>query len=449
MEEEFVNIHGVKIPLKDMNPSAQLSIKGLHPEMLLTQTPINHTFENKIINEDTLKLAREKLRECYYDIIDVLKEYCDIPENYYEIVTFWIMGTYHHDKFETFPLLFINAAKGSGKSRLLRLIANLTHNGQSVIDLREAALFRTAKNCSLCIDEFEGIGKKENSTLRTLLNACYKKGNSVKRMKKVKIQNSEEQIVETFDLYCPIAIANIWGMEQVLADRCLTIILEKSNNQYITKLIEDFEHNPKILEIKRTLNTISVYDVYSLQGVYSLWNCYLRDYYTTLHTHYTLPTLPTLPTPNYEKYLYFFNKIRELGLSGRNLELFFPLFFIANIIGEKELNGLLKIAKQETDEKDNEEYAENKDVALIDFISHKEEYRNKFIFIYDITKEFKYVTSEDPDEEKWLNPIWLGRALKRNKLIVQKRRIRKGIEVILDIDKAKMLLSRFKEVIKC
>jgi hypothetical protein len=213
-------------------------------------------------------------------------------------------------------------------------------------------------------------------------------------------------------------------------------------------LIEDFEFNNKIQEIKRTLITISVYDVYSLCGVYSLWNHYLRDYYTTLHTHYTLPTLTTLPTLNYEKYLHFFNKIRELGLSGRNLELFFPLFFIAEIMGEEELNNLMLIAKTETDDKDKEEFAENKDVALIEFISNKEDSRGKFVFIHDLTKEFKYLNCEDADEEKWINPIWIGRALKRNKLINQKRRKGKGIEVIIDIDKAKMLLSRFKEVIK-
>jgi len=36
-------------------------------------------------------------------------------------------------------------------------------------------------------------------------------------------------VIEEFAVYCPIAMANIRGMENVLGDRCISLILEKSS----------------------------------------------------------------------------------------------------------------------------------------------------------------------------------------------------------------------------
>lgn len=414
--------------------------------------------EEKFIVDSPLdkEKAIEKFRECYYDIIESLRKYCDLPDKYYPIVALWILGTYAHRTFDTYPELFINATKGSGKSRLLKLISYLSFNGKVVLDLKEAVLFRTAKNHTICIDEFEKVGHKDSSTLRTLINAAYKKGTAVERMKKVSFKGQEEQIVERFDLFTPVCMANIWGIEDVLSDRCITLILEKSDNKDITLLMEKFENDKKIRSIKDNL----VYLVYMLcsvvtsENISEKWNDYVIDRYsgekqkeTTLTTLNTLNTQTTQTTPivrlNQEQ-LEIFNKIHDTGLDGRNLELFFPLFIIAKMIGTDIFDNILAIAREITKEKKEEEYAESKDVSLIDFISHQIEWRGNFVSIHDVCQRFKMNTVEDPEEEKWLNPRWLGRALKRSKLIIQKRRVGKGVEVMIDVDKAKTLLKRFK-----
>ena len=116
--------------------------------------------------------------------------------------------------------------RGSGKTRILKLIASMSKNGEVLGSLSEAVLFRTAKGRTICIDEFEKVGSHENQALRELLNAAYKKGQKIKRMKKA----GDEYVVEEFDIYTPICMANIWGMDEVLGDRCITIVLEKSND---------------------------------------------------------------------------------------------------------------------------------------------------------------------------------------------------------------------------
>src|SRR3990172_3746139 len=73
----------------------------------------------------------------------------------------------------------------------------------------------------------------------------------------VRSKQGEQQVTDTFQPYFPLVLANIWGMDEVLGDRAITLVLEKSNNPSITKLIEDFDTNTEILEIKRTLTQFS------------------------------------------------------------------------------------------------------------------------------------------------------------------------------------------------
>lgn len=434
-----------------MNESAYRRLKEI-PGALITKSLAEETEEelNGLGEEINEEDARQKLGICYEGIIRILKKYLDLPEDYYPIISLWIIGTYLHDNFETFPLLFINATKGSGKSRLLKLIQSLSWNGKIVLDLREAVLFRTAKNGTICIDEFEGVGKKENGTLRTLINASYKKGTAVERMKKVTKQGQEEQVVERFDLYTPVVMANIWGMDDVVADRCINVILEKSSDPSRVKLIEDFDRNPFIKSIRAQLNELqcSLCSVVTKKNIVNAWNVYVEDkYITTLTTFNTYNTETTQTTPNLDN-LDLFNKIDNTGIDGRNLELFFPLFIVSRVISEELFDNILNLSKKIVTSKKTEEYAESKDVSLVDFISKQEEWRGQFISIHDILKTFKLVASEDPEEERWLNTRWTGRALTRSKLIISKRRLGKGVEVMLDIDKAKVQLKRYKEVIE-
>jgi hypothetical protein len=57
---------------------------------------------------------------------------------------------------------------------------------------------------------------------------------------------------------------------------------------------------------------------------------------------------------------------------------------------------------------------------------------------------FRQEINYDSNEDKWLNVQWFGIALKRLNLIGKKRRIGRGVEVILNIDKAKEKLHIFE-----
>ena len=117
------------------------------------------------------ELSKKELREVYERIVKVLRKYCDLKEEYYSLIAIWIIGTHCHKQFLTYPYLFFNAMKGSGKSRLLRLILKMCYNGRHVNSMSEAVLFRTASQRTFGIDEFENVGSKEKQALRTEIAA--------------------------------------------------------------------------------------------------------------------------------------------------------------------------------------------------------------------------------------------------------------------------------------
>lgn len=390
-------------------------------------------------NEEQKKIddLRLILNESYDKIIDVLKHYSDIKEDYYSLIAIWIIGTYLYEEFETYPYLFINAMRGSGKTRLLKLIKSMARNGEIVTSLKESVLFRTAKGLTLCIDEFEGINKKENAGLRELLNACYKKGMKVKRMKRVKTATGEEYEVEEFEPYTPICMANIWGMEEVLGDRCISIIIEKSRNERIMRLTEDFDNILQINHIKMALNNVLV-QLCSYNHVFTYgnrWNKWVNsktNYITTLTTLNTQTTLTTLKEYELDE---MFSAIWDTGINGRELELMLPLMMIAGFMSKDIFNTIILISKHMTKEKRENEMIESRDVSLVDFIS-KNSQVSEFIEIKNLTQNFRDYLGEEDHDEMWLNSKWVGKALKRLNLILDKKRVSKGVEVRLDYKKA-------------
>ena len=131
-------------------------------------------------------IGEDGLKRYYHKIKKILKEYMDLDEEYYSLISIWIIGTYLHKHFPSYPYLYFNATKSSGKTRMLKIISNLAKNGKVAGSMTESVLFRTAKNRTICIDEFEKMDAKGNENLKLLLNSAYKRGIQVERMKKDK-----------------------------------------------------------------------------------------------------------------------------------------------------------------------------------------------------------------------------------------------------------------------
>ena len=421
--------------------------KDIYTEEPLEKKPRRRHIKEKAEEIEKLKdMSKEEVEKDLKDILKkiilILKKYMDLDKDYYLLIAIWIIGTYFHQSFRSYPYLFFNAMKGSGKSRILNLVTLLSKEGIVLNSLTEAVLFRTKG--TLGIDEFEGVGKKGNENLRELLNSAYKKTGKVFRMKKVSGKDGETQEVEEFEVYRPITMANIWGMEDTLGDRCIQLILEKSVNKKIVKLIEDFEDNSQIMGVvDLILKGIGSCGSFKfLRGIQQNWNIYINSINTP--TTPVTPTPPTTPTTPVNNNIYnnniLYNKINNTELLGRDLELFFPLFLISDLCGK--LDEILKISIKIVKERKEKDIFESFDVQVYDFISQHT--NTGFIRVSDLTSQFRGFSGIEEKQEQWVNTKWLGKALKRLKLILEKKKS-SGMLVILNIEKAKEKIKIFKE----
>ena len=219
-------------------------------------------------------LFTQKLPVAYRLIREIFKTYLDITSDDAHILALWIIAANYKDAFLTFPILYLNASKGSGKTRVLKLIAALLPSSIIATSLTESALFRIAqvRDCIL-IDEAERLTSKEKISLKELLNSCYKKSGKILRVEGDKIK-----VVREFDMYRAVALANIWGLDSVLEDRCISIQLQKSNRQDIIAMPEMFDVDPRI-------QAVNTFFAQTRAGVGSYAEILVKGYNTTLLSH--------------------------------------------------------------------------------------------------------------------------------------------------------------------
>ena len=368
--------------------------------------------------------CKDALPRYHARIVKLLKQYMDMPEENYNLIALWIIGTYFHKMFNTFPYLYFNATKGSGKTRILKMISTLSWNGSLVgSNISEAVLFRTASQRTLCIDEIENIHEKP--ALCELLNSAYKIGLGVERMSKRKTADGEHYETEKYDVFCPVALANISGMENVLSDRCITLILEKSMKSKFTLKIENFDDEKEFQYIKNGLLTATAGLLGGFQDIYRLWNAYADK--ITQESGVGVANVGV-------KDIHHFTEIYVSGISGRHLEVFFPLFLMADMVSYDCLIETVAHAQILMEERNESDKDNNKDVKMVDFVKTKE--AGLMEPIIRLSKEFAAFCGED---ERWHTSRSILSSLRRLNLIKSKKRLNYGWVVILDIEKATSL----------
>lgn len=146
------------------------------------------------------------------------------------LIACWIAGTYFFPLFNTFPRLNLNGRKHSGKSKTLQVIAATAFNGLHYVIPTAATLFRLIEPLrpTLCLDEMEKLDRSEARDIEGILNAGYKTGIRVPRTEEI----DGVRTVKDYDVYAPIALAGIKGLNHVTADRSITVMLQKGHDKH-------------------------------------------------------------------------------------------------------------------------------------------------------------------------------------------------------------------------
>lgn len=358
------------------------------------------------------------LPQVHSGVMEVLNTYLDLDPDEKSVIANWIMAAAYKDAFYATPELFVNASKASGKTRLLKLISSLLPGSIMVVSMSESSLFRLCevKRCIL-IDEAENMSGKEKANLRDMLNVCYKRGGVVPRVEKVNKKGGDKYEVKEYPVYIPVVLANVWGLDSVLEDKCITIILEKSTDPRIINMPEFFDRDPRIKAIRTFFECSVDYVGSHLENAIGA-NVYRELdilYNTYIHTLYTQSYIDS-------EVKEFSRSVYDLGLDGRTLELWMPLFLVSYTTDPQSYTTFLEIAKRRIKSKQSDELTGDRDTSVAVSIY-------SFLKPPDTSMETKHFIDaylSEYGEQHWLTSEWLGRFLKRAKIIMQKVRTGRG-----------------------
>ncbi len=237
------------------------------------------------------------IAEVFNDIYQLCKRYIDFGNDLWaKYNALWIMGTYFHRIFETYPYVHLNGDMESGKTKTLTFTAWLSFNGELTFTSSSSYVVRVIhhNHSTCCIDEAErlkGSDDQDSQLLIAMYNSGYKKGSYCGKAE----QNDRngQWIPRKFEAYSPKMFASIRGLEASLSSRCVPIIMLKTGNKEIKNRELD-SNNKDFQEIRDKL-------------------------YQVMLTYYFLVSVE-------------YKQIRDEEILGREWELWRPILAIAKTI---------------------------------------------------------------------------------------------------------------------
>jgi len=371
-------------------------------EIFLTHNPVYYNRWNlDSINEFKKSMNSLPIKDLFYEIVEILKSYIEFPqEEIYDFIALWIMGTYLFPLFKTYPYVYIGGVKQTGKSKTLHITSLMSFNSIFSTSISTSALFRLIESgrCSLFMDESEKLSNpKRSADFREILLSGYKRSGKSHRSEKTK---DGQFYVKDFEVYSPKMLANIYGLENILEDRCIKFIMKRT----LSKEIGDKEIDDESFYWPEIRGKLYVFAM---------------DYWEEIKKIYDVLG-------------------NQTGLSNRDWELWHPIFAIASLIEKELYDRMVELAKQKSIEKHTENITETGEYLLIQALLGLVEDKTGFIPVKSIQDKMQLYFD---GEQKWLNTKWIGRALGRLGF-KDKRRIGTGIEYQLSVNSVNDIANR-------
>lgn len=149
----------------------------------------------------------------------------------YDLVTAWIIGTYFHRLFFSYPFLHLKAPKGSGKSQFLGVLEKLCFNAiKARPTLASMGDIVTSLRCTFLIDQADSLHNDNNYEIREILTDSYKKDGGKRRV--LDMKRGRKQL--EFETFSPKAFASTIELPEDLKDRCILIPIVRSSHIFPT-----------------------------------------------------------------------------------------------------------------------------------------------------------------------------------------------------------------------
>ena len=321
-------------------------------------------------------------------------------QRFYDFLTLWVIGTYYHQLFNSYPYVYMNGPTNSGKSKTLELCSCIAFNGRLSLHTNPVGIFRMIdeSRCTLLLDELEHLtGRMRNQQFRTMLLGGYRKGGYVQRM--IRSNELGDYEPRDYETYSPKMLANITGMDNVLEQRCITLLTIRSVNPTITRTAVEFD-NP------------------AFQGIRDSQFLYMMNNWRVIRQAYR-------ETESVE------------GIIGRNWELWQPILALATHFGGTEIRdsmitlALECIAERSMDDVDSHERLLLE--VLISLVTEDNYYR-----LAAVKEEF----ASHLENSSWLSEQYVGRLLRRFGFVVRRRR-NYGYEYFIEEERVSLLSQNY------
>lgn len=155
----------------------------------------------------------------------------DEAPGYAATAALWVVLTYAYTAWDAIPYLYVGGPMGSGKSRLLEVLARLVFRPLVSANLTAAALFRTlhARGGTMIYDEAERLRQStpDVQDVTGMLLAGYRRGATATRLEPVGDSFRPVQ----FEVFGPKALGCIAGLPPTLASRCVPFLMFRAGGE--------------------------------------------------------------------------------------------------------------------------------------------------------------------------------------------------------------------------
>jgi len=369
------------------------------------------------------RLVDVEPRGYYLDVYGRFKHYIDAPEHVLHFLSLWTIGTAFHGLFSAYPYLGLMGVMRSGKTKTLTLVKLMGFNAIRSHSMSPATIYRLVESAhaTLLLDEQDYLADPERrGELRTLLLGGYKKGSFVYRSEKT---SSGKIVPSKFAIYSPKALANIEGLEDVLQDRTITIVMMRSVDPMITRREPD-EDDPSWLELRDRLASLYLRH----------WREVLCAYGAALRALGDAEDYDGIPEAHRGRMAaareFIYSRMREMWSPIIALALFFESKGVAGL-----LDSALQVARENTMDRLSDE-VDSPEAALVYALAKV--YRGDDYYpLADVLAAYKEVTGMER-----VRPESMGRLMKRAGLRDKKRTAR-HVRYFISRRKIEELARRF------
>jgi hypothetical protein len=233
-----------------------------------TQNPLPYVFESEHEFSEYLQKAKEETLDSLFSCFEyILREYVNVDEHYYVLLTADLIWSYFQDKFGyTHNNIFVGD-NGSGKNSALLVLRFLGYRCFYIISAHAANYFTEMGNKEegqITIAEDEAEDMADDKDKRNAIKAGYASGGSVPR---IELEGKGGRRQDSWLVYC-----HKWfAMEELPDNKNIKGILDRS---FVLKFVPgDVKYNIKdVVKTGRDPKFQSLYD--ELMHVRKLMFCY-------------------------------------------------------------------------------------------------------------------------------------------------------------------------------